>query len=250
MNVCAVIPARYNSVRFPGKALVDICGKPMIQHVYERTSQVSMLDQVIVATDDVRIQEAVLTFGGQVRMTSSEHPTGTDRLAEVAEQLDADIIVNVQGDEPLIQPQMIEQVIQPLLEAPEVAIGTLKYKIERLEDLLNPNIVKVVSDISERALYFSRSPIPYVKGVDLQQEGFGVVDFYRHIGLYSYRRDFLLTFITLPSTPLERAEGLEQLRALEHGYIIKVIETHSESVGVDTPEDLHEVLKLMREHKK
>lgn len=246
MKVIAIIPARYESVRFPGKSLVDICGKPMIQHVYERTSEVPLLEQVIVATDDIRIQEAVLTFGGQVQMTSVEHRTGTDRLAEVARTLDADIIVNVQGDEPLIRPEMIEQAIHPLMEDPEVAIGTLKHKIDSPEDLFNPNVVKVITDTSARAIYFSRSPIPYIKGKDMQSEGFHEFTFYRHIGLYSYRRDFLLTFTMLPPTPLEIVEGLEQLRALEYGYTIKVIETQGESIGVDTPEDLEYVRQLMR----
>ena len=241
MKVIAIIPARYKAVRFPGKSLVDILGKPMIQHVYERTCKVSLFEQVIVATDDVRIRDAVLKFGGHVQMTSAEHKTGTDRLAEVAQNLDADIIVNVQGDEPLIKPEMIEQVIHPLLEDPEVAIGTLKHKMEHADDLFNPNVVKVVTDIFDRAVYFSRSPIPHIKGKDMRNKGFHDFTFYRHIGLYSYRRDFLLKFITLPHTPLEIIEGLEQLRALEHGYTIKVIETQCESIGVDTPEDLEHV---------
>ncbi len=249
MNIVAIIPARYDSVRFPGKSLADIQGKPMIQHVYERASQVSLFHQVIVATDDVRIQEAVLKFGGQVQMTSNAHQTGTDRLAEAAEHLDADIIVNVQGDEPLIEAAMIEQAIHPLLEDQEVAIGTLKHKIRTPDDLMNPNVVKVITDLRNRALYFSRSPIPHIKGKDMRREGFQDVTFYRHIGLYSYRRDFLLQFINLPHTPLEIVEGLEQLRALEHGYIIQVAETGCEAVGVDTPQDLEHVLELIKNGK-
>ena len=246
MKIVAIIPARYDSVRFPGKALVKIHGKPMIQHVYERTSQVSLFQYVLVATDDVRIQDAVRKFGGAVRMTSQKHRTGTDRLAEVAQSLDADIVVNVQGDEPLIQPAMIAQAIHPVADDPEVTIGTLKHKIEHPEDLFDPNVVKVITDRADRAIYFSRSPIPYIKGKDMRQEGFRSVTFYRHIGLYVYRREFLLTFPALPQTPLEIAEGLEQLRALEHGYIIKVVETPYESMGVDTPEDLEKVSKIMR----
>ena len=246
MKVVAIIPARYDSVRFPGKSLVDICGKLMIQHVYERTSEVSLFEQVIVATDDRRIEEAVLNFGGAVQMTSRNHKTGTDRLAEVAQNLDADIIVNVQGDEPLIQPAMIEQAIHPLLDNSDVAIGTLKHKIEHPHELFNPNIVKVITDASGRAMYFSRSPIPCIKGMDMHNEGFWKFAFYRHIGLYAYRRDFLLTFITLPQTPLEIAEGLEQLRALEHGYAIIVSETYAESIGVDTPEDLEHILRVFQ----
>ena len=249
MNIVAIIPARYESTRFPGKVLADICGKPMIRHVYERTSQVALLQQVLVATDDERVQRAVQGFGGQVRLTSPRHRTGTDRLAEVAQELDAEIIVNVQGDEPLIQPAMIAEAIQPLLESPEVAIGTLKHKIEHPDDLFNPNVVKVITAPDGRAIYFSRSPIPYVKGKDLRAAGFHDFTFYRHIGLYAYRREFLLKFIALPHTPLETIEGLEQLRALEHGYVIKVAETAYESIGVDAPEDLEKVLKFMREAK-
>jgi 3-deoxy-manno-octulosonate cytidylyltransferase (CMP-KDO synthetase) len=246
MKIVAIIPARYDSVRFPGKALVNIQGKPMIQHVYERTSQVSLFQHVLVATDDVRIQDAVRKFGGAVRMTSKNHKTGTDRLAEVAQSLDADIVVNVQGDEPLIQPAMIAQAIHPVVDDPDVTIGTLKHKIEYPDDLFDPNVVKVITDRDDRAIYFSRSPIPHIKGKDMRQEGFRSVTFYRHIGLYVYRREFLLTFPGLPQTPLEIAEGLEQLRALEHGYFIKVVETPYESMGVDTPEDLKKVLNIMR----
>ncbi len=245
MKVVAIIPARYNSVRFPGKALADLAGKPVIQHVYERTSEARLFEQVIVATDDTRIEEVVRAFGGNVRMTSPDHKTGTDRLAEVATTLDADIIVNVQGDEPQIKPEMIEMAVYPLLKAPEVSIGTLKHKIEHPNELFNPHVVKVITDRDDRAIYFSRSPIPHIKGKDMWNEGFHDYTFYRHIGLYSYRRDFLLTFTTLPHTPLEIVEGLEQLRAIEHGYTIKVIETQHESIGVDTPEDLEYARRLM-----
>ncbi len=247
MKVMAIIPARYDSVRFPGKPLIDLAGKPMIQHVYERACQVSLFQRVIVATDDVRIRDAVRAFGGDAVMTSPHHQTGTDRLAEVAHTLDVDLVVNVQGDEPLIQPAMIEQAVQPLLADEQVAIGTLKQRIVQPEDLFNPNIVKVVADRQDRALYFSRSPLPFVKGVDMRGAGFHTSRFYRHIGLYAYRRDFLLRFTTLPQTPLEIAEGLEQLRALEYGDIIKVIETEYESIGVDTPADVAPVVALMRQ---
>jgi 3-deoxy-manno-octulosonate cytidylyltransferase (CMP-KDO synthetase) len=250
MKIIGIIPARYDSVRFPGKALADICGKPMIQHVYERASQVALFEQVIVATDDVRIQKAVTAFGGNACMTSRHHATGTDRLAEVAQSLDVDIVVNIQGDEPLVHPEMIEQAIHPLLSDSDVAIGTLKHIIESPEELLNPNVTKVVTDMSDRAIYFSRSPIPYIKGKDMRNEGFHEFTFYRHIGLYAYRREFLLKFIELAHTPLEIVEALEQLRALEHGYIIKVIETSYESIGVDVPEDVDKVVKLMRNLRK
>ena len=246
MKIVGIIPARYESVRFPGKPLVDILGKPMIQHVYERCQQVSLFEEVIVATDDHRIQEAVVGFGGKARMTSKDHKTGTDRLAEAARDLDVEIIVNVQGDEPLIQPEIIQLAVQPLLDDPAVAIGTLKHKIQTPEELFDPNAVKVISDAQDRALYFSRSPIPYIKGKDMRNDGFEDFNFFRHIGLYAYRKDFLLKFIDLPHTPLEIVEGLEQLRALEHGYTIKVIETACEAIGVDTPEDLEHVRHLLQ----
>jgi len=249
MTVIGIIPARYGSTRFPGKALADIDGKPMIQHVYERACQVSLFHKVIVATDDDRIQQAVLKFDGHVRMTSSAHHTGTDRIAEVARNLNADIVVNVQGDEPLIQPDMIAEAVHPLLEDPDVSIGTLKHRISTPDELFDPNVVKVVTDPHNRALYFSRSPIPYVKGEDMRSGGFRSHTFFRHIGLYAFRRDFLLHFVTLPQTPLEQVEGLEQLRALEHGYRITAVETLHESIGVDTPEDVGKVIKLISELK-
>ncbi len=246
MKVVGLIPARYGAMRFPGKALTDIAGKPMIQHVYERACRVSLFDDVLVATDDDRIYEVVRQFGGQARMTSANHHSGTDRIAEVARNLDADIVVNVQGDEPLIQPEMIVEAIQPLLDDADVAIGTLKHAITTPDELYAPNVVKVVTDRHGRALYFSRSPIPNVKGQDMRGAGFQACTFFRHIGLYAFRRDFLLRFIELPQTPLEKLEGLEQLRALEHGYIITVAETSHSSIGVDTPEDVGKVLQLMR----
>lgn len=246
MKIVGIIPARYDSARFPGKPLVDMAGKPMIQRVYEQASKVALFQQVIVATDDERIEAAVKRFGGDVRMTARTHQSGTDRLAEVARQLDADILVNVQGDEPFIAPEMIEQAIRPLLDDPAVAIGTLKHRIKTLDELLNPNVVKVIATPTGRAIYFSRSPIPYIKGKEMRQDGFAAFAFYRHIGLYAYRRDFLLTFAALPQTPLEVAEGLEQLRALEHGYVIHVVETHHESLGVDTPEDMERALAVLR----
>jgi len=247
MNVIGIIPARYQSVRFPGKALTDINGKPMIQHVYERACQVALFNNVLVATDDERIYETVQQFGGQARMTSAEHRSGTDRIAEVAGDLDADIVVNVQGDEPLIQPAMIAEAIQPLLDDAAVAIGTLKHAINTPDELFDPNVVKVVTDRQDRALYFSRSPIPCVKGRDMRGFGFQAGTFFRHVGLYAYRRDFLLRFIELPQTPLEQLEGLEQLRALEHGYIITVATTSHTAIGVDTPEDVENVLKLIND---
>jgi 3-deoxy-manno-octulosonate cytidylyltransferase (CMP-KDO synthetase) len=246
MKIAAIIPARYASTRFPGKALADIMGKPMVQHVYERTCRASLVSQTIVATDDERIASAVRAFGGRVELTSQDHDTGTDRLAEVAARLDADLIVNVQGDEPLIEPAMIDQAIRPLAEDSTIQMGTLKTRITSLHDFLSPNVVKVVTDQSDNALYFSRSPLPNFRDRwhDLKDEAFssGKLLCYKHVGLYVYRRDFLIRFASLLPTPLELAEKLEQLRALEHGFRIKVMETEFSCVGVDTPADLEKVL--------
>jgi 3-deoxy-manno-octulosonate cytidylyltransferase (CMP-KDO synthetase) len=238
--VIGVVPARFASSRFPGKALAMLAGKPLVQHVYESASKAGVLSQLIVATDDERIFQAVRSFGGQAQMTRSDHPSGTDRVAEVAQRLDADIVVNIQGDEPLIDPKSIEKAAQPLLQDPQLPMGTLKAKIEDPADIRNPNVVKVITDLRGRALYFSRSPIPFPRPE--AQEPF---PYYRHIGLYVYRRDFLLLFSRLPPTPLERHERLEQLRALEHGYEIAVVETDDFGIGVDTPEDLERVKQLL-----
>jgi 3-deoxy-manno-octulosonate cytidylyltransferase (CMP-KDO synthetase) len=242
MKITAIIPARYASTRFPGKALADIGGKSMIQHVYERTVRSSLVNNVIVATDDERICQAVTAFGGTCCMTSPAHETGTDRLAEVAATLDADLIVNVQGDEPLIAPEMIDQAIEPFLKDPTLRMGTLKSRIKCLHDFLSPNVVKVVTGSDGCALYFSRSPLPFFrdKWQDLKDESFasGKLLCYKHVGLYVYRRDFLLEFSAMQPTFLEISEKLEQLRAIENGIRIRVVETEFESIGVDTPEDL------------
>lgn len=252
MKITAVIPARYASIRFPGKALAEIDGKPMIQHVYERTARAKLVSRTIVATDDQRIADAVQRAGGEVIMTSATHETGTDRLAEVAATLDSDIIVNVQGDEPLICPDMIDEAIQPFLEDSDLQMCTLKTRIKNLHDFLSPNVVKVVTDGLCNALYFSRSPLPFFrdKWKDLKDESFccGKLLCYKHIGLYVYRRDFLLKFASMPPTFLEKSEKLEQLRALENGIRIRVVETEFESIGVDTPEDL--VKAQLRYHQK
>lgn len=238
MQVVAVIPARYASTRFPGKPLVPILGKPMIQWVYERTVQARLVDRVIVATDDSRIAAAVEAFGGEFCMTAADHATGTDRLAEVASQLAAALIVNVQGDEPLIDPLMIDQAIQPLLDNAAISMGTLAAVIRDDAEFLNPNVVKVVTDCQGFALYFSRSPIPHERDrVEQPVSGRGRVA-WKHIGLYVYRRDFLLEFAGWPETQLEQLEKLEQLRALEHGVPIRVVVTEGSCIGVDTPADL------------
>jgi 3-deoxy-manno-octulosonate cytidylyltransferase (CMP-KDO synthetase) len=255
-QVVAIIPARYASSRFPGKPLVDLAGKPMIQWVYERTCQASGVRRVLVATDDERILRAVQGFGGEAVMTSPSHPTGTDRLAEVAATLDAELIVNVQGDEPLIEPAAIDAALRPLAEGPALVMSTLRCPIPTLDELFDVSITKVVTDADDFALYFSKAPIPYhrdtwgaiasmVPRLRLAG-GTAPVLGWRHIGLYVYRRTFLLAFARLPQTPLERLEQLEQLRALEHGYRIKVVPTQYASVGVDTPDDLAKVRRVLR----
>ena len=251
MKIIAVIPARYASTRFPGKVLAEIDGRPMIQHVYERTAQSKLVSRVIVATDDQRIVDAVVKIGGEAIMTSASHETGTDRLAEVAAGLDADIIVNVQGDEPLIDPAIIDLSLQPFLDESALQMGTVKSRIKCLHDFLSPNVVKVVTDNRGDALYFSRSPLPFFrdKWKDLKDESFssGKLLCYKHVGLYVYRRDFLLEFAAMPATFLEISEKLEQLRAIENGVKIRVVETEFESIGVDTPDDL---LKAQEQYRK
>jgi 3-deoxy-manno-octulosonate cytidylyltransferase (CMP-KDO synthetase) len=250
MRITALIPARYASTRFEGKALADIMGKPMIQHVYERASGASFVSEVIVATDDERIADAVAAFGGRVEMTMKSHETGTDRLAEVAARIDSDIIVNVQGDEPMIEPAMIDEAIYPLTLDDSIVMGTLKTRIRTLHDFLSPNVVKVITDKDGFALYFSRSPLPNFrdKWDNLKDEAFdtGKLLCHKHVGIYVYRREFLLQFAKLPHTYLETAEKLEQLRALENGYRIKVVETKYESIGVDTPADLEKVRESLK----
>ena len=215
-------------------------GKPMIQHVYERASRAKNLDELTVATDDQRIFDAVKSFGGAVVMTS-EQPTGTDRIAEVAAQSDAEILVNVQGDEPVIEPAMIDEVVEPLLEDSSVDLGTLAHRISTEAEYVNPNVVKVIIDQAGFAMYFSRSSIPYIKFGGWRAD----VPIYRHVGLYVYRRYALLDFAQRSPAPFEALEGLEQLRFLENGYRMRVVETSYRSIGVDTPEDLENVKKMM-----
>jgi 3-deoxy-manno-octulosonate cytidylyltransferase (CMP-KDO synthetase) len=236
-KILGVIPARYTSSRFPGKPLAQIGSKPMLQHVFERTSQARYLTHIVIATDDERIADAARGFGAPLRMTRSDHLSGTDRVAEVASADTAELIVNIQGDEPLIDPAAIDAAILPLLHDDELLMGTLKKRIEDPREIGDPNVVKVVTDQRGNAIYFSRSTIPYVRGAP-------AAPYYKHIGLYVYRRDFLLGYSELPVGPLEQAERLEQLRALENGYSIRVVETEYESMGVDTPEDLERVSKL------
>ena len=240
MRTLCVIPARYASTRLPGKPLADICGKPMICRVLERARCARKPDKVIVATDDERICDAVRAEGGEALMTRTDHLTGTDRLAEVAEAYPAvDLIVNVQGDEPLIEPSVIDDLIAPFEMDENLPMATVMTRMEDAEEQLDPNNVKVVVDKLGYALYFSRSLVPYPRAAA------GPV--YKHIGIYAYRRDFLLRYARLEPTPLEKAESLEQLRALENGYGIRVLETDCRFVGVDTAEDLALVNKFYRE---
>lgn len=246
MRVTVVIPARYASTRFPGKPLADLCGKPMIQWVYERSALCKSIDKVLVATDDERIAAAVDGFGGDVAMTRADHPTGTDRLAEVAESLDTDLVVNVQGDEPLIDPAMIEAAVKPLLDDPSILMGTLKTPLTSYAEYTNPNVVKVVTDARGFALYFSRAAIPHARDFSKElSERWQELATAKHVGLYAYRREFLLQYPKLAPTPLEQQECLEQLRALEHGVRIHVAATNLVGHGVDTPEDLEAVKRLL-----
>jgi 3-deoxy-manno-octulosonate cytidylyltransferase (CMP-KDO synthetase) len=237
--VIAIVPARYHSSRLPGKALADIAGKPMIEHVYRRAAAATSVSRVIVATDDQRIADAVARFGGDAVMTSPSHQSGTDRLAEVAASLPCDVVVNVQGDEPLLAPETIDAAVEPFRANPALEMSTLRRRIDDPGEHQNPNVTKVVVDADGYALYFSRAAIPYAR------PGLPVAPAWAHIGLYVYRRDTLLRLARLPQTAMERAEALEQLRAVEHGIRIKVVKTAYASIGVDTPEDLARVRALL-----
>jgi 3-deoxy-manno-octulosonate cytidylyltransferase (CMP-KDO synthetase) len=220
----------------------------MIEHVYRRAAAARGVDAAVVATDDARIALTVERFGGIVRMTRSIHRSGTDRIAEVASELTCDIIVNVQGDEPLIDQEMIAQVIDPLERDPSIQMSTLRQRITRTADYADPNVVKVVTDQDGNALYFSRSPIPFVRSPGTVTPGSMPhvgMPAWKHVGIYGYRREFVRTFASLPQTTLEVTESLEQLRALEHGYQIRTVETQYDSIGVDTPEDLDRVRQLL-----
>ncbi len=239
MKIICVIPARYASTRLPGKPLADIAGKPMIVRVYERALQAKVPSEVIAAVDDERVFEAVKAAGGNAVMTKKDHPTGTDRLAEVALKCeDADVIINIQGDEPLIDPQIIDDLAQQFIDDEDLQMATVKTPMNE-DEKAEPGNVKVITDKNGYALYFSRSLIPYPR------ENTGVT-VYKHIGIYGYRRDFLLQYAKMEPTPLETTESLEQLRALENGYKIKVIATDKHFVGVDTKEDLQKVNEIYK----
>ncbi|MCX7983635.1 MAG: 3-deoxy-manno-octulosonate cytidylyltransferase [Bacteroidetes bacterium] len=244
-TVVVVIPARYASQRLPAKPLIDLGGKPMIQHVYEQVRQAKLVERVLVATDDERIAKAVRNFGGEAVMTSPLLSSGSDRVAAVAGTLTCDIVVNVQGDEPLIPPAMIDQCVELLLKDEQAQVGTLVYPINCPEDLWNPNVVKVVFDTSMYALYFSRSAIPYLRDITDREKWYIHGVFYKHVGIYVYRREFLLWYTSLPKTTLEELEKLEQLRILEHGYKIKIGITSLESIAVDTEDDVERVRRIL-----
>ena len=240
MKAICVIPARYSSTRLPGKPLKDICGKPMICRVYERASLAKSVAEVIVATDDDRILQAVEKNFGKAIMTRADHKTGTDRLAEVAEKFpDVEVIVNVQGDEPLIEPSLIDELVAAFVEDKNLQMATVATELTDADEMSNPNNVKVVFDKNNDALYFSRSLIPYPRNA-------GKAKVFKHIGIYAYRRDFLLAYAKMEPTPLEQAESLEQLRALENGFKIRVIKSSCCFVGVDTAEDLELVNEIYR----
>jgi 3-deoxy-manno-octulosonate cytidylyltransferase (CMP-KDO synthetase) len=242
MRIVGIIPARYQSSRFPGKPLADIHGKPMIQWVYERSVAARRLDRLLVATDDHRIVAAVESFGGAALLTRIDHPSGTDRLAEASRIIGLspdDIVVNIQGDEPLTEPIMIDLLVEAIEGTNRCPMATLAFLSRDRKDYLNPNVVKTVVDDLGRALYFSRSPIPY--GRDVPE---GEVEYLKHLGFYAYRASFLQTFAGLPPGKLELMEKLEQLRALEHGYTIQVAMSPVHTHGVDTPEDLQDLLSL------
>lgn len=245
-RVIGVIPARYASQRLHAKPLVDLAGKPMIQRVYEQAAKARRLDEVIVATDDARILEVVLAFGGKAVMTAPDIKSGSDRVAAVARETSADIVLNVQGDEPLIAPEMIDQGAELLINDPAVIVGTLAKRAESPDDLLNPGVVKVVLDRNSNALYFSRSVVPFVRDEPDQSRWPARTIFYKHIGLYVFRRNFLLDFTQMPESGLEKSEKLEQLRILENGFKIKVGVTTYDSIPVDTQQDADRVAAILR----
>lgn len=245
MDVIGVIPARYSSTRFAGKVLADILGKPMIQHVWERAKQSLVLDEVIIACDNELVANVAREFGAKVVLTAKEHVSGSDRIIEVINPIDVKIVINIQGDEPLIHPMMIDSVARELLYNDKISMATLMKKIENPAEINDPHVVKVVVDKNNFAMYFSRSAIPcYPENSEIKE-----LVYYKHIGLYGYTKDFLFIYKNLPISRLEKAERLEQLRVLEEGYKIKVIETKYETIGVDTAQDLEKVREYLRNPK-
>lgn len=248
MKVIGVIPARWGATRFEGKVLAELIGKPVIQHVWENAKKAKALDDLIVAADDERIMKVVKGFGGKAVYTSPDQPSGTDRLAEVVNPLEVDIAVNIQGDEPLVRPIMIDNLVMALENEKIAQMATMIKKIEDDTELTNSNVVKVVIDRNGYAIYFSRYAIPYNRTGELKEKKRPV--YYKHIGMYAFTKDFLFTFRNLPKSALENAEKLEQLRVLEYGYKIKTVETKFDTIGVDTPDDLHKVREMLLNGKK
>jgi 3-deoxy-manno-octulosonate cytidylyltransferase (CMP-KDO synthetase) len=245
-HVVGVIPARYASQRLPGKPLVDLLGKPMVQRVYEQAKKAGLLNRVLVATDDERVADVVRGFGGEVAMTSSDLRSGSDRVAAVASATEGDVFVNVQGDEPLMAPEMIDEAVRVVVGDQQAEVGTLVKRIESLSELTNPSIVKVAFSADKDALYFSRSPIPFVRDEPDQAKWLNRQSFFKHIGIYVFRKRFLQEYSGLTESPLERAERLEQLRILEHGFRIKVGITEHDSIPVDTKDDVQRVVSLLK----
>jgi 3-deoxy-manno-octulosonate cytidylyltransferase (CMP-KDO synthetase) len=245
-TVIGIIPARYASNRLPGKPLLDLAGKPIIQHVFERARQAKTLNEVLVATDDERISRAVSAFGGKAVVTPTTVQSGSDRAAYAVRNLEADVIVNIQGDEPFINPEMIDETVQALLDDQQIEVSTPVRKIGSSEELSNPSVVKVVLDENKYALYFSRFAIPFLRVLQDRQDWTKKHQYYRHIGLYVFRKKLLLMFTQWGRSPLEQAEQLEQLRVLEHGHRIKCVITEHDSFSVDTPEDLEHLREKVR----
>ncbi|MCK4401486.1 3-deoxy-manno-octulosonate cytidylyltransferase [bacterium] len=253
-KIIAVIPARYASTRLPGKVLKDICGKPMIQHVYERVSHVLSVRKVIIATDDKRILQTAQKFGANAEMSPKSCKSGTDRIAYVVKKMtdirEEDIIINVQGDEPLINPQAIEKLIKTISCDSHIVMSSLMIKISDIDELMSPDVVKVVVDKDNFALYFSRLPVPFLRDKWKNLNTKLILDttdiFYKHLGIYAFRKHFLLKYAKMPQTYLEKIEKLEQLRVIEHGYRIKMAETKFDSISVDAPADLEKILSLFR----
>ncbi|MBI4975009.1 MAG: 3-deoxy-manno-octulosonate cytidylyltransferase [Candidatus Omnitrophica bacterium] len=243
MKAIGVIPARWGATRFEGKVLADLLGKPVIQHVWENAKKAKTLDSLVIAADDERIIKVVEGFGGKAVYTSPDQPSGTDRLAEVVNPLDVKIAVNIQGDEPLVKPIMIDNLVMALENEKEAQMATMIKRIEDSSELTNSSVVKVVIDKNGYALYFSRYAIPYNRTAETDEKKRPV--YFKHIGLYAFTKDFLFIFRNLPKSSLENAEKLEQLRVLEYGYKIKTVETKFDTVGVDTPEDLHRVREIL-----
>lgn len=242
MKIIGIIPARWASSRLEAKVMADINGKPMIQHVWERVKQSRELHEVVIACDDDRIFQKASAFGAKVVMTSPEHPSGTDRIAEAVQKVGGDIVINIQGDEPLIDPKLVDQLARELAEHPSVPMATAVTRIKKSEEVTNPNVVKAILDNNGFALYFSRLPIPFYRdGGHFEDQVY-----YKHFGIYAYRKDFLILLSKLPKSRLETAEKLEQLRVLENGYRIKAVLTDFETIGVDTAEDLEKVRKLLK----